>query len=196
MALTITQDDVLNALHNLMGHRVNPSGTDDDYKRYIQDSFDYCWRYYKWTFSLKTATVADDGILPTDFDHEGFREFDGVTEIDLQDTVAGTSGSAIIWDTDEGRYKLEPAVATTVTYQYQPPTLGTTPVPFLSAMVVAEGATVLAKEAANPTRADIQQEWDQLHSKLDRLAGRAYNNRRRRPRNFHDVAGTFTGDVG
>jgi hypothetical protein len=183
-----------------MGHRVNPGGTDDDFQRYIQSSFNYCWRYYPWTFSLKTADVDSDGLLPEDFDHEGYRKFGNTTEVNLEDTLtAGSTGSAIVWDTDENRYKLSPAAADTVVYQYAPPTLGADEdgsAPFPSAMAVAVGATVFAKAGENPTRADIQQEWDEFHSLLDRLVGRADANRPRRPRNFHDVAGTFTGDVG
>lgn len=200
MATRINQVDVMNALHNLMGHRVNPGGTDDDYKRYIQDSFDYCWRYYRWGFSLKTADVADDGILPEDFDYEGYREFNGVTEVTLGETIqTGNTGSAIIFDNTTGRYKLEPAVACTVVYQYEPPTLGsdeTGYAPFPSAMTVAVGCTVLAKQGANPTRADVQQEWDSWHSRLDRLVGRADNAKPRRPQSYHDRAGTYVGNVG
>lgn len=197
MAETITQQDVLNALHNQMGHRVNPGGTDDDLKRYIQDGFKYCWRYFPWTFSLKKGTVDSDGLLPTDFDHEGWREFNGVTELTIKDSLSSTSGSYIVWDTDLNIYKLDPATPCTVAYQYTPPTLGDTGVPFPSYMVVAEAALIFAKQGENPTRADVQQEWDMLHSHLDRLAGRAYNNRPRgRARNRHDMMGTFTGDVG
>ena len=201
MAATINQQDVMNSLNNLMGHRVSPGGTDDDWKRFVQEAFKYSWRYYKWTFSLKKADVADDGLLPEDFDHEGWRTFDGVTEVSLEDTMTGNSGSAITWDATTGRYKLEPAVACTVTYQYEPPTLGTDAsgsAPFPSAQVVAIGATVYAKQAENPTRADIQQEWDTFHSELDRLVGRADTTRAatRTPRNRHDVTGTYTGQVG
>lgn len=198
MAKTINQSDVLNVLHNQMGHRVNPGGTDDDLKRYIQEAFDYCWRYYKWTFSLKTADVADDGILPEDFDHEGWRQFDGITEVNIEDTiVTGNTGSAVIWDADEERYVLDPAAECTVVYQYLPPTLVTDAyAPFPSAQVVAEGAVIFAKLGENPTRADVQQEWDMLHSHLDRLVGRADANRIRTIRTRHDVFGTHTGDTG
>lgn len=203
MAKTINQIDVMNSLHNLMGHRVAPGGTDDDLARYVQSSFDYCWRYYKWTFSLKTAEVAEDGILPSDFDYEGYRLFDGVTEVNLEDTISSSnSGSAVVWDFDLKKYKLSPAVACTVVYQVTPPTLGTDAngsAPFPSAQVVALGATVYSKQAENPTRADISQEWDLFHAELDRLVGRADNNRNtkaRRPQSYHDKMGTFLGDVG
>jgi hypothetical protein len=198
MANTINQVDVMNALHNLMGHRVNPGGTDADYQRYIQDAFNYCWRYYRWGFSLKKASVAADGLLPTDFDLEGYRAFNGVTEISLEDSMNGVSGSAVVWDTTTDRYKLDPAVACTVVYQYTPPTLGTDSngdAPFPSAAVVAIGATVLAKQGANPTRADIQQEWDMWHSRLDRLAGRADNAKPHTPRSYHDKVGSYVGRV-
>lgn len=200
MATVINQVDVMNSLHNLMGHRVNPGGTDDDYKRYIQDSFNYCWRYYRWGFSLKKATVAADGILPDDFDYEGYRAFDGVTEVSLEDTLStSNTGSAIIWDDTLSKYKLDPAVACTVVYQYTPPTLGTDAdgsAPFPSALAVAVGATVLAKRAENPTRADVQQEWDEWHSRLDRLVARSDNAKPRSPRSYHDKMGTYVGNVG
>lgn len=185
MPAVINQQDVLNALHNLMGHRVNPGGTDDDYKRYIQDSFDYCWRYYKWRWTTKTVTTAADGILPTDFDPLGFYSVSDQYDV--------------TWDTDAQRYVLNPAGEVSLTYQTVPPTLGTnanTSAPFPSAMVVAIGATVMAKQGENPTRADIQQEWDLWHSRLDRLVGQAESNIRRRPTNYLDRAGTYTGDVG
>ena len=72
MAQTITQTSVLNFLHNQMGHRVAPGGTDDDLKRYLQASFDYCWRYYKWKWTLKNTSTIADGVLPDDFDPLGF----------------------------------------------------------------------------------------------------------------------------
>lgn len=194
MARTIKREDVLNALHNLMGHRTSPGGTEEDFVRYVQASFDYCWRYYPWMFSLKKADIAADGLLPTDFDHEGWRRFDGVTEISMEDSIAGLDGSVITWNGT--RYVLDPTTSGTVAYQYQPPTLDGTETPFPSAMVVAIGATVLAKQGNNPTRADIQQEWDEWHSDLDRLVGRAENNKPRRIRTRHDVMGTFLGDTG
>lgn len=182
MANTINQDDVMNALHNLMGHRVNPGGTDEDYQRYIQDSFDYCWRYYKWRWTTKVVTTAADGLLPDDFDPLGY-----YSDADTYD---------VTWDYTESKYVLDPAEAVEITYQIIPPTIGETALPFPSAMVVAIGCTVLAKQADNPTRADIQQEWDMWHSRLDRLVGQAESNVVRRPTNYHDVAGTFPGDVG
>lgn len=180
MANTITQTDVLNSLHNLMGHRVNPGGTDEDFKRYLQDSFDYCWRYYKWSWTTKTFTTLSDGILPTDFDPLGFY------------SVSETYG--ITWNGTA--YVLDPTAAVLLTYQIVPPELADTAVPFPSAMVVAIGATVLAKQGENPTRADVKQEWDMWHSRLDRLVGQAESNVRRRPQSYHDRMGTFVGDVG
>lgn len=182
MANTITQDDVLDSLHNLMGHRVNPGGTDTDFKRYIQDSFEYCWRYYKWRWTLKNGATLIDGILPDDFDPLGF--------------YSNGDTTTFTWDTTLGKYVIDPAAVSTFQYQIVPPTLSDGAVPFPSAMVVAIGATVLAKQGENPTRADVQQEWDMWHSRLDRLVGQAESNLSRRPRNFHDVAGTFPGDVG
>lgn len=182
----INQVTVMTALHNLMGHRVAPGGTDDDLKRYVQASFDYCWRYYRWRWSLKTGSTIADGILPTDFDLDGYY------------SVADTYN--VIWDSAIGKLRFDPAVAVTnFTYQIAPPTLGETAetsAPFPSNQVVALGASVYAKMAENPTRADVQQEWDMFHNELDRLVGRASNNAPRRPVNFHDRAGTYPGDVG
>lgn len=200
MATMIKQTDVMQALENLSGYRTSPGGTSEDFKRYIQASFNYCWRYYKWNFSLKTADVAIDGLLPTDMDFEGYREFSGVTEVDLIDTLGTTSaGSAVVWDADLKRYKLSPAVEATIVYQYEPPLIGSDPdieAPFPDAMAVAIGCTVFSKKGANPTRADVQQEWDEFHAFLDRLTGKAEKSRPHSPRNYHDKTGSFTGYVG
>lgn len=185
MAYLINQVTVLTSLHNLMGHRVAPGGTDDDLKRYVQASFDYCWRYYKWRWAMKTATTPADGTLPDDFDLDGYY------------SLADSYG--VTWDSTTGKLRLDPAGAATLTYQIAPPTLGEDAAgsaPFPSSQVVALGASIYAKMAENPTRADVQQEWDMFHSELDRLVGRAYANTPRRPMNFHDRAGTYTGDVG
>lgn len=199
MATTIGQSDVLAALENLMGYVNSPGGASEDLKRYIQASFDYCWRYYKWGFSLKSATVAADGLLPEDMDYEGFRAFDGVTVVNLEDTiVTGATGSAVVWDTTSNRYKLSPAVACTIVYQYEPPKIGSDnaiAAPFPSAMAVAIGATLFSKRGSNPTRADVQQEWDEFHAFLDRLVGRADKSKPHSPRNYHDKVGSFTGAV-
>lgn len=198
MVAQINQVDVMNALQNLMGHRVSPGGTDDDWKRYIQRAYDYAWRYYRWGFSLTIADIPDTGILPEDFDYEGYRKFDGFDEISLEETMGtSSSGSAVVFDNASGRYLLSPAAATRVVYQYTPPTLTTdTSVPFPSAQVIALGATIYAKQAENPTRADVQQEWDMFHSELDRLVGRADNAKPHKPMSYHDKMGTFVGDTG
>lgn len=182
----INQSDVLNILHNLMGHRVAPGGTDDDLKRFIQESFAYCWRYYRWSWTLKNATTLVDGVLPEDFDLDGYSDIDNTSY-------------AIEWDSATNRLVLNPTGILTFNYQIAPPILGVDAdgyAPFPSARVVALGAFVYAKKAENPTRADVQQEWDMFHSELDRLVGRAFNNTPRRPRNYHDLMGTHTGDVG
>lgn len=183
MANLINQVTVLTALHNLMGHRVSPGGTDADLKRYVQASFDYCWRYYKWRWAMKTATTLADGVLPLDFDLDGYY------------SVADTYG--ITWDNAAQKLLLSPIAAVTVTYQPTPPILTeSTYAPFPSAQIVALGASIYAKQAENPTRADVQQEWDMFHNELDRLVGRADANTSRRPRTYLSERGTFTGDVG
>lgn len=186
MSYLINQVSVMNSLHNLMGHRVAPGGESDDYKRFIQASFDYCWRYYQWPWAVVTGSTDADGILPDDFDLDGY-----FAEKETYD---------VIWDSTEGKLRLDGITEETpITYQIAPPTLGTDAAgsaPFPSAQVVAVGATVYAKLADNPTRADVSQEWDMFHAELDRLVGRSDRNRVHTPVNFHDIAGTFTGDVG
>ena len=186
MGYLINQQEVLNFLHNQMGKRIPPGGTDDDLKRYIQAAFDYAWRYYRWPWALKTDDTEADGTLPTDFDLDGW--------YDLKDTYP------VIWDSATSKLKLDGvSEATEVVYQMAPPTLGTDAAgsaPFPSVAAIAEGALIFAKLGENPTRADVQQEWDMFHSLLDRLAARSDNNVSHRPRNYHDVAGTYTGDVG
>lgn len=182
MAQTITQTSVLNFLHNQMGHRVAPGGTDDDLKRYLQASFDYCWRYYKWKWTLKNTSTIADGVLPDDFDPLGFYS--------VSDTYDVT------FDYTTSKYVLDPTAAVDLQYQIVPPTLSDTPVPFPSDAAVAIGALVFAKQGENPSRADVQQEWDEFHSLLDRLVGQAESNVRRRPQSYHDRAGTYVGDVG
>lgn len=201
----INQVNVLTALNNLMGRRALPGGEQEDLKRYCQEGFKYCWRYYKWGFSLATATLADDGngnfYLPEDFDYEGYRKFTSLVEVPLDEVVAttGSTNVAIEWDDTAKRYKLNPGSAAQLVYQRTPPTLGTDSAgsaPFPSAQVVGLAASVYAKQAENPTRADISQEWDLVHSELDRLVGRADAARPRSSiRNFHDKTGSFTGQV-
>lgn len=182
MANTITQTSVLNFLHNQMGHRVPPGGTDDDLKRYVQESFDYCWRYYKWNWSTKNFTTLIDGYLPDDFDPLGFR--------------SNEETYGVTFDYTAGKFVLDPVAIDTFTYQIIPPTLGDTGVPFPSDGVVAMGALIFAKRGENPSRADVQPEWDEFHSRLDRLVGQAESNVRRRPQSYHDRAGTYVGNVG
>jgi len=185
MAYLINQQDVLNRLHNLMGHRNNPGGTDEDLKRWAQDGFDYCWRYYRWGFAQKTGTTDASGVLPSDFDLNGYF------------AEAATYGTPV-WNGTELQLD-NVSTATEINYQIAPPTLGTDEAgsaPFPSARVVAMAALIYAKLSENPTRADIQQEWDLLHKELNRLTGYADRNTPRRPVNYQDVAGTYTGDVG
>lgn len=204
MAKTVNQITVLTALNNLMGRRVLPGGTQDDLKRYCQYAFDYAWRYYKWGFSLATADlVADENgevYLPANFDIDGYRKFSSGTEIAVDESLSssGSSSFAIVYDMDKGLYKTKPANPGSLVYQVEPPTLtDSKDVPFPSAMTIAIGASIYAKQAENPTRADISQEWDEFHAELDRHVARSYNNTpRRTARNRQDVMGTHTGATG
>lgn len=205
MANTVNQVTVLTALNNLMGRRVLPGGNQDDLKRYCQYAFDYAWRYYKWGFSLANASVVDDGsgnfYLPDDFDIDGYRFIQGgVTEVTIEEIASSNASNqvAIVYDAAAGKYKTSPGVALTLTYQVTPPTLvDNVDVPFPSAMTIAIGASIYAKQAENPTRADISQEWDEFHSELDRHVSRSFNNTpRRQIRNYHDKMGSYTGYTG
>lgn len=195
----IDLSDVLIRLNNLMGRKNLPAGETDNLERYCQDAFDYAWRYYPWTFSKKRATVApnNQGIsyLPDDFDLEGWRSIDGVSEVQL-----GSGSSTTVsfeFDQNKGLYKAVGANKFTMTYQTEPPALTSNKkVPFPSAMAVAIGALIYAKEADNPAHADVSQEWDQFHVELDRLVGLAQRNTPRRISAYQDVMGTYTGDVG
>lgn len=184
MSYLINRQEVLNLLHNQMGHRIPPGGTDDDLKRYIQEAFKYAWRYYKWGWAMKRFTTLDDGVLPEDFDLEGY--------FDQSETYTPT------WDSTTGRLILDPVAAVDIVYQMAPPELGDDAdgsAPFPSALTIAEGALIFAKLGENPTRADIQPEWDMFHSLLDRHVGFAERNKTRTPQNRHSVTGTNTGQV-
>lgn len=203
MSQTINQVKVLTALNNLMGRRVLPGGVQEDLKRYCQQAFDYAWRYYRWSWSLKTATLADDGngntYMPADFDLDGYRRFTGATEVLPGEITTSSTSFVLEYDMTANRYKTVPASpGVAVVYQIAPPTLTeNTEVPFPSAMTIAIGASVYAKQAENPTRADITQEFDEFHQELDRHVARAGNNQqRRRPVTFHDINGTYTGYTG
>jgi len=76
MSNLITQTDVITFLNNLMGRRTLPGGTQDDLKNFCQEAFNYAWRYYRWEFSLRRATIdlATDPYMPADFDLEGYHE--------------------------------------------------------------------------------------------------------------------------
>lgn len=202
---TINQVEVLTSLHNLMGHRNMPGGQDEDLKRYIQHAFNYAWRYYKWTFSLNQATLSVDEesgytYMPEDFDIEGFRAFSDATEIDLTElpNSTGSSNFALLYDMDANRYRASSNIGGVITYQTVPPTLSSdVNVPFPAVQTIAVGAIIWAKQADNPTRADVSQEWDEFHNELDRHVARAASNQpRRRARNYHDVNGGGTGYVG
>ena len=192
------KQDILTVLNNQMGRRNLAQGTDDDLLRYCQFAYDYAWRYYRWTFSLKVADIAADGLLPTDFDLEGYRKFDGVTEITAEDGLTSTSGSYLEYDTALERYKLVPASAARIVYQAKPPTINDdTKVPFPAIDTLVMGALIRAKRGENPASVDTKQEWDAFHAELDRLVARAEANKvRSAPRNRHSVTGTFTGNVG
>lgn len=195
----INKVTVLTVLNNLMGKVNQPSGTTADLERYCQEAFNYAWRYYKWSFSLKQAVVAADGVLPEDFDPDSFHAPIGgsVTYVPLADAYAASSGVyGIFWNSSTSRFNIYPAQALTIVYQPIPPTLSAdVNVPFPSAQVIAIGASIYAKSAANPTRADVSQEWDMFHDELDRLVARSYSaNTPHKAKNRYDLYGIGTGE--
>lgn len=185
MSLLISQVDVLEQLSRLMGKRVTPGGDNSDWTDYIQFAFDYAWRYHRWTFSMATATLSGSpAYMPADFDLDGYREISGVVEVPLDQYAFATSTTgtfAIQWDATNERYQVLGQTNLPVYYQRVPPTLGdgstaSTRAPFPSAMTIALGAVIYSKMGENPTRADVQQEWDLFHAELNRHAARSDRN--------------------
>lgn len=216
MSQFIDQTQVLTALSRLMGKRTLPQGTNLDWIDYCQTAFNYAWRYYKWDWSLRQATIDLDAdpYLPEDFDIGGYREAiptaDGyiseVTLLDYGRLPSGLRQYTLEYDTTVNRYKvLSSSGLATISFVYQvaPPTLSEKDddneyiqVPFPSAMTVGIGASIYAKQGENPTRAEISQEWDEFHAELDRHVGRISSNVRRNLNlNLQDAYGTYTGDI-
>lgn len=211
MANLISQVEVYTTLNNLMGRRNLPGGSQDDLKRFCQYAMDYCWRYYTWGFSVSRGTVdlSTDAYMPEDFDLDGYHRVASLpgeswTYVPIEEHDSLTAGDryyTLEYIKADNRYKFvtsSTATSVEVIYQTIPPTLGEAPdVPFPSSMVVALGGIVYAKQAENPNSADVNQEWDQFHSELDRLVARSDTNKPKRTvQNRQDRAGTFTGDVG
>lgn len=206
----ITQEDVLKNIARLMGMTIIPQGDLSDWEDYAQEAFNYAWRYYKWDWSVKVATVdlSNSPYLPSDFDPGGYREAVGTpdgayTEVNLMDFArshADTRVFSLEYDEVGSRYKVNTRSSGVPTmdfvYQTAPPKLGDVPVMFPSALIIAIGATIWAKQADNPTRADISQEWDEFHAELDRHTGRMEVNKvQGQARNLYDVQGTYFGDT-
>lgn len=211
MAQLITKTEVYTALNNLMGRRAVPSGYSADLELFCQEAFKYAWRYYKWGFSLRRATIDltdTPPYMPADFDLDGYHEVLSAVgqpwtyvPIDEYDSLqTGERYYTLEFDPDENKYKFVTsftAEEVNIIYQVEPPTLSDTGVPFPSALSVAIGAEIYAKAAENPMGADISQEWDQFHAELDRHVGRADKNKPAQVRRTRqDKAGTYTGYVG
>lgn len=209
---TISMNSALLALARMMGKRVLPQGQHADWRAYVQTAFEYAWRYYKWNSTLKTVQlVADsngDVWMPEDYDLDGYIYAEPnangqVTQLSPGEWLnQGQYGNtfSLSWDISE-RYKVSlGSVASggiTVTYQAAPPELGDGEIPFIvSPMTIGIGASIYAKQAENPTRADITQEWDEFHKELDRYVAHAERNKPRQAAvNLQDYYGTYTGDV-
>lgn len=169
----ITKDDIMQASANLLGKTSLPNGELADWERFAQASLDYCWRYHTWLWVLrKGALVNDSGVVlvPEDMDYYGYRQIEGVTEQSILDT--GTN-PYLQFNESRGRYQVVGGAAgTAITYSVEPPELtDDVQIPFPSALTIAIGMTVFAKQGENPNKADISQEWDSFHVELDKHTG-------------------------
>lgn len=206
----INQQKVLLNIARMMGMTVLPQGDLADWEDYAQFAFDYAWRYYLWDWSTKVVTVdlVNNPYLPADFDLGGYHEAVGtadgayteLTAIDFARANSISRSYTLEYDMTLNKYRVKtkmPGLATMdFIYQVAPPTLGETDVPFPSAMTIAIGAAVYAKQGDNPTRADITQEWDEFHAELDRHVGRMEVNKTQgQAMNLYDIAGTYPGDT-
>lgn len=201
----ITKEQILEATANLLGKTSLPNGELSDWERFAQDSLDYCWRYHTWQWTLKRNQLVDidsagKAYLPEDADYFGYLQVDGSVLQSILDT--GTN-PYLEFDSGVSRYELvNGTIGGDIVYATEPPELTEdVKIPFPSAVTVAIGATVLAKQGENPNKADISQEWDSFHVALDkhvavheknmpRLPGRSVNRQTRQ-----SVNGTFTGQV-
>ena len=210
MTKTITQQAVVLNIARLMGLTSLPSGDLSDWQTYAQTAFDYAWRYYRWDWSTKIVTVnlVTDPYMPADFDIGGYVEavptpdgaYTKVTQLDFARVTADSRQYTFQFDSTVNRYKVLTKMSGLQTmdfvYQTEPPTLSDSGVVFPSAMPIAIGALVYSKQAENPTRADISQEWDEFHVELDRLTGRMEVNKAQgQAMNLYDIAGTYPGDT-
>ena len=166
----IKKTDIMESLANLLGKTSLPNGELSDWERYAQASLDYCWRYHTWLWVLRKAQLADSTgvtVMPEDADYYGFVDIDGVT---LQDIFDAGTNPYLEFNASRGRYQVVGgSVGTDVVYSVEPPKLDDdVEIPFPSAVTIAIGATVLAKQGENPNKADISQEWDSFHVELDK----------------------------
>lgn len=202
----ITKDEILNAIANLLGKTSLPNGELSDWERFAQASLDYCWRYHTWEWVLKKGELVDKdsagkSYLPNDADYYGFLRVNGAQLSSIID--AGASSQYLQFDTSVNRYEVvNGIIGDPIVYGVEPPELtAEAQIPFPSAITVAIGATVLAKQGENPTKADITQEWDSFHVELDKHVASHEKNMPRRPAQSvnrptrQSVSGEFTGRV-
>lgn len=196
--LLITKKDIMDAGANLLGkYGGTVSGEVSDWERFAQAGLNYCWRYHQWLWTLKRGTTElVDGkyYLPTDIDYSGYRQLDGITEVNILD---GGTGAYLQYDETKERYQLVNGDVVALLYQVEPPTLtDIVRIPFPSALTVAMAMMIYAKNSENPDRADISQEWDIVHAELDKLVALEEKNKpKRRARTRQEVYGTYTGKV-
>jgi hypothetical protein len=207
--MSFNQTEALLSLSRMMGSRVLPQGENLDWKDYVQAAFDYAWRYHKWDWSLRIATVnmTTDPYLPVDFDLGGYRQAMSdqngeLTEVKLIDYARTTATNvfALQYDPAKKQYKvLTRSTSGTIDFIYQitPPTLSAdVKVDFPAVMPIGIGASIYAKQGENPTRAEVSQEWDMFHAELNRLVARVDKNQPRNTNlNLQDAYGTYTGDT-
>ena len=179
----LTKDDIMQATANLLGKTSLPNGELSDWERFAQASLDYCWRYHTWLWTLRKAQTVDDSgviVVPADADYYGFMNIEGTT---LQDIFDGGTNPYLQFNASRGKYEIiGGAAGVNVTYSVEPPDLSkeNVAIPFPSAVTIAIGATILAKQGENPNKADISQEWDSFHVELDKHVANQERNAPRR----------------
>ena len=154
MQTTINKTKVLTSLARMMGKRMLPQGVTDDWVEYIQTAFNYSWRYYKWGWSMRMASLDMTNpnliLLPGDFDIDGYIEAvpnsnGDVTYMNHSDFMTvGKYGNAftVIYDPIQEKYRAIAGSGVSsldIIYQVAPPELSDLDVPFPSSLTIAIG---------------------------------------------------------
>ena len=200
----ISKEELMTVTANLLGKTSLPGGDVGDWERFVQHSVDYSWRYHTWLWTLKRGvtelTNGNKVLMPEDFDFSSYRAFEGQQEESPLDLG---SGFYLQLDHESGRYEvINGSEDMAVVYQVKPPEISAG-VYFPSAVTLAIGASVIAKQGENPNKADISQEWDSFHVELDKHAAVHDKSAPRQRANIQPVnritrqssIGAFTGKV-